>query len=232
MWQEAIGLARSYGRRDMPATYILLALIAVVFVLEGGITGGEQTSLVVQAGAQINGLVAQGQWWRIVTAIFIHWSWMHILLNGWSLYVMGEIVEPSLGSRRFVGIFLLGGIMGGLVSLVAYGPYEVLAGASGAIFGLLGATGVIALDARGPAKAYLLRWLGSILVINLVFDVMNSAQIGIWDHLGGFIGGALATYMIGGVGSSRHGTTRAYIGGAAFVILAAFCVAYSQRGLG
>lgn len=228
MWQEAVGLARPYGRRNMPITYGLLALIAAMFVLEGGLSsGGPSIARMVALGAQVNSHVLEGQWWRILTAIFLHFSWAHILLNGWSLYVMGELVEPALGSRRFLGVFLLSGVMGGLVSLAVYQPSDVLAGASGAIFGLLGATAVIAWNLRGPARGYLLRWVGSILLLNLAFDYFNPA-IGIWDHIGGLVGGVIATYMSSGTQPGRTGI-RAYIGGAAYVILAAFLIAYAQR---
>lgn len=220
-------MARPYGRRSLPVTYGLLGAIAVMFVWEGGLTGAPSISRMVALGAQVNGLVLQGQWWRIVAAMFLHFSWTHILLNGWSLYVMGEIVEPALGPQRFLGVYMLGGVMGGLVSLALYSPYEILAGASGAIFGLFGATAAIAWTARGPARAYLLRWVVGILVINLVFDLMNPS-IGIWDHFGGLVGGILGTFMLGGVVSPRS-PARAYLSGAAYAVLAAFLVSYAQR---
>jgi len=202
--------------RDLPATYGLLAVLAVMYVLEGGLGGSPALMRMVNLGAQVNVLVLQGQWWRIVTAIFLHLNWLHILLNGWSLFVMGELVEPAFGWRRFLVLFLLGGVMGGLLSLVAYPPYSVLVGASGAIFGLLGATGVIALEAQGPLRGYLLRWLGSILVLNLAFDFMYPG-IGVWDHVGGLVGGFLAAYMLGGVRRVRG--LRARIAGGAYVVL-------------
>jgi len=190
-----------------------------MYVLEGGIgagfTGSPALMRMVDLGAQVNVLVLQGEWWRVVTAIFLHLNWLHIVLNGWSLFVMGELVEPAFGWRRFLGLFLLGGVMGGLLSLVAYPPYSVLVGASGAIFGLLGATGVIALEAQGPLRRYLLRWLGSILVLNLAFDFLYPG-IGVWDHVGGLVGGFLAAYMLGGV--RRQVNWRARLAGVAYVV--------------
>lgn len=202
--------------RRLPATYALLAVLAVMYVLEGGLGGSPGLMRMVDLGAQVNVLVVHGEWWRIVTAIFLHLNWLHILLNGWSLFVMGELVEPAYGSLRFVLLFLLGGVMGGLLSLVAYPPYSVLVGASGAIFGLLGATGVIALEAQGPARSYLLRWLGSILVLNLAFDFMYPG-IGVWDHVGGLIGGFLAATMLGGV--RRTQGLRARVAGLGYVLI-------------
>ncbi len=209
-------MRRSY--RDLPATYALLVILAVMYVLEGGLGGSPQLMRMVNLGAQVNVLVLEGQWWRILTAIFLHLNWLHILLNGWSLFVMGELVEPAFGPKRFLALFLLGGLLGGLLSLVAYPPDSVLVGASGAIFGLLGATVVIALEAQGPVRSYLLRWLGSILVLNLAFDFMYPG-IGVWDHVGGLVGGFLAAYMLGGVRRLR--SWRSGAAGVAYVVLCA-----------
>jgi rhomboid protease GluP len=214
---------RSY--RDLPATYAILLILAIMYVLEGGLGGSPQLMRMVDLGAQVNVLVLQGQWWRIFTAIFLHLNWLHILVNGYSLFVMGELVEPAFGSRRFVVVFLLGGIMGGLLALVTYPPYTVLVGASGAIFGLLGATGVIALEAQGPMRGYLLRWLGSILVLNLAFDFMYPG-IGVWDHVGGLVGGFLAATMIGGV--RRLQGLRAKVAGIAYVLICAGLAGYAS----
>ena len=209
----------------MPATYVLLVVLVVMYVLEGGLGGSPDLIRMVYLGAQVNVLVLQGQWWRIVTAIFLHLNYLHIILNGWSLFIMGELVEPAYGSFRFVVLFLLGGVMGGLLSLVAYPPDAVLVGASGAIFGLLGATGVIALEAQGPMRGYLLRWLGSILVLNLAFDFMYPG-IGVWDHVGGLVGGFLAATMIGGV--RRLQGLRAKVAGIAYVLICAGLAGYAS----
>ena len=209
----------------MPATYVLLVVLVVMYVLEGGLGGSPGLIRMVYLGAQVNVLVLQGQWWRIVTAIFLHLNYLHIILNGWSLFIMGELVEPAYGSFRFVVLFLLGGVMGGLLSLVAYPPDAVLVGASGAIFGLLGATGVIALEAQGPMRGYLLRWLGSILVLNLAFDFMYPG-IGVWDHVGGLVGGFLAATMIGGV--RRLQGLRAKVAGIAYVLICAGLAGYAS----
>ena len=214
---------RSY--RDLPATYAILLILAIMYVLEGGLGGSPQLMRMVDLGAQVNVLVLQGQWWRIFTAIFLHLNWLHILVNGYSLFVMGELVEPAFGSRRFVVVFLLGGIMGGLLALVTYPPYTVLVGASGAIFGLLGATGVIALEAQGPVRSYLLRWLGSILVLNLALDFMYPG-IGVWDHVGGLIGGFLAAYMLGGVHRLSGWPSRA--AGVAYVVVCVGLIAFAH----
>lgn len=215
------------GNRNMPATYGLLALLAVIFLYEGGIAGNPSLTRLVSLGAQVNGYVLlDGQWWRIFTAMFLHFSWIHILFNGWSLYVMGQLVEPVLGTRNYLFVYVLGGVMGGLLSLALYPLNVVMVGASGAIFGLLGATAVIALHSSSGARGYLLRWLVSILVLNLGLDFMQPG-IGVWDHVGGLIGGFLATYIV--YGSARGRVVLTYASGAAYVVLAAFLITYAQR---
>ena len=215
------------GIRDLPATWGLLAVIAVMFVLEGGLGSGLGSAplmRMVHLGAQVNGFVLKGQWWRIVTAMFLHFNYLHVALNGYSLFVMGELVEPALGTRRFLVVYLLGGVLGGLVSLVAYPLGEVLVGASGAIFGLLGATAVIAFSAEGPARRYLLRWLASILVLNLAFDVLDPS-IALWDHVGGLVGGFLAAYMLGGVRRTAGEGSR--LAAAAYIVVGVGLIAFA-----
>lgn len=185
--------------RRAPVTVGLLCVIFLVWVLEGGLlAGGGNVSIsrAVVLGAQVTPYVLGGQWWRVVTAIFIHWSWIHILANGWSLYVMGSLIEPVWGPWRFLVIFFLGGILGGLVSLVILPVTAVSAGASGAIFGLLGAAVVLALYAQPGGRRSLLTWIIMIVVINLGYDITNPS-IDIWAHVGGFVGGALSAVAVG-----------------------------------
>ncbi|MDA8345912.1 MAG: rhomboid family intramembrane serine protease [Thermaerobacter sp.] len=216
--------------RNMPATYGLLVLLALIFLYEGGLAGQPSLTRLVQLGAQVNGYVLlDGQWWRIFTAMFLHFGWIHILLNGWSLYVMGQLVEPALGTRNYLFVYVLAGILGGLLSLALYPLNVVMVGASGAIFGLLGATAVIALHSGGQTRSYLMRWLVSILVLNLGFDFLQPG-IGVWDHVGGLVGGFLAAYVV--YGAARGRTTITYAAGAAYVVLAAFLITYAQRLVG
>ncbi len=185
--------------RRHPVTLSLLAAIAIVWVVEGGLTVGGGTISIqtaVNLGAQYTPLVVAGQPWRLFTAMFIHWSWLHILLNGWSLYIVGTVVEPVYGSWRTLGIYLLGGLLGGVATLALMPPNVVSAGASGAIFALLGAVLVVAIAARRRIGPSLLWWAVGIVGINLLFDLYNP-QIAIWDHLGGFVGGILATLVFG-----------------------------------
>lgn len=183
-----------------PATVVLLVLIAIMWVAEGGLTVGAGTVSIPRAlelGAQYTPAIVQdGQWWRLLTAMFIHWTWLHIIFNAWSLWILGSIVEPFEESYRFLIIYLVAGLFGGLVTLVFMPANTLSAGASGAIFGLLGAVVVISLTLRGPMTRGLFGWAVLILVVNLVIDV-STPGIAIWDHIGGFVGGMLATLAVG-----------------------------------
>lgn len=183
-----------------PATVALLVLIAIMWVAEGGLTVGMGTVSINRAlalGAQYTpDIVQNGQWWRLLAAMFIHWSWLHIIFNAWSLWILGSIVEPFEESYRFLIIYIVAGLFGGLVTLVFMPANTLSAGASGAIFGLLGAVVVISIMLRGPMTRGLFGWAMLILVINLVIDV-STPGIAIWDHIGGFVGGMLATLAVG-----------------------------------
>lgn len=186
--------------RRHPVTWLLLLAIAAMWVVEGGLAiglgGTVPLSTAVALGAQVTPLVLAGQWWRLVSAMFIHWSWLHVGLNGFSLYIVGSVVEPVYGSWRTVGVYLLGGLVGGLAVLALMPPNVVSAGASGAIFALLGAVLVVAIVAIRRIGPSLLWWVLGIVGINLIFDV-SVPFIAIWDHVGGFIGGILATVALG-----------------------------------
>lgn len=197
---RAEGAGRAGGIRRQPVTWLLLLAIAAVWVVEGGLTigigGTIAPTTAIALGAQLTPLVLAGQWWRLVSAMFVHWSWLHVGLNGFSLYIVGSVVEPVYGGWRTLGVYFLGGVLGGLAVLALMPPNVVSAGASGAIFALLGAVLVVAIVAIRRIGPSLLWWVLGIVGINLVFDV-SVPFIAIWDHIGGFIGGILATVALG-----------------------------------
>jgi len=179
---------------------INVAVYVVVLILSATIGGGIGSLLspdqhvLVNAGAQYNVLVAQGQVWRIFTAMFLHFNLLHIGLNMLSLFLIGAVVEIFYGKWRYLLIYLLSGIAGGIVTYFVMPPETLAAGASGAIFGVFGALGVFYLANRQALGRYgagaitnWLFWLG----LNLVFGFTNSGSIGIWDHIGGLVAGMI-----------------------------------------
>ena len=145
----------------------------------------------VQTGLTlVPGYVAQGQWYRLVTSAFLHYGLMHIVFNMWALWVVGPQLEQWLGRLRFGVLYALSGIGGSVLVYLLASPCSATAGASGAIFGLFGATFVLfkRLQLR-------VRGIGILIAFNLVITFMPSA-VGLsaisWQgHLGGLIVGSL-----------------------------------------
>jgi membrane associated rhomboid family serine protease len=156
--------------------------------------GGRQrsaTPVVTYALIAINvAAVADGQLYRLVTAAFLHYGATHLLLNMWALYVVGPPLEICLGRLRFGALYALSGL-GGSVLVYLLAPLNTAtAGASGAIFGLFGATFVVA-----KRLTLDVRWVVAVIVINLVFTfvvpAVSSQQISWQAHVGGLVTGGL-----------------------------------------
>ncbi|MEV4921829.1 rhomboid family intramembrane serine protease [Streptomyces roseoverticillatus] len=132
--------------------------------------------------------VAEGQWYRLVTAMFLHQAPMHIAFNMLSLWWIGPPLEAALGRARYLALYLLSGLGGSALTFVVADPRQPSLGASGAIFGLLGATAVIMRRLN-----YDMRPVAALLVLNLIFTFTwhNIA----WEaHIGGLVVGAAVAY--------------------------------------
>ena len=174
---------RLYGGAQPVATISLIAINVVVFLLE---RGGDSSTYVFRHGALTGVGVANGEWWRVVTAAFLHANILHIAFNMYALWLLGKPLERYIGSARFLAIYTVSGISGSAGALLLTNAYVPTVGASGAIFGLMGA--LLVLERRGmPLVGPLL----PILAINLVFT-FGVAGISIGGHIGGLIGGILA----------------------------------------
>ncbi len=145
-------------------------------------------------GAKVNPLIAQGEIWRLFTATFLHADILHLLFNMYALGSLGYQIESYFGRGRFLAIYVLAGLWGSLASY-ATSP-EISVGASGAIFGLAGATAVYFLRYRenfGDAGRSTLRSMLVLIAFNLFFGFTNP-QIDNAGHIGGLLGGALVTF--------------------------------------
>jgi len=129
--------------------------------------------------------VDDGAWWQIVTSTFTHVEPLHIGFNMLALYFLGPMLENVLGRARFVALYLVSGIAGSAAVMVLSSPHGQTLGASGSIFGLMGALAVIALKVRGQVQS-ILGWI----LLNLVFT-FTVGGISWQGHVGGLIGGAL-----------------------------------------
>lgn len=134
-------------------------------------------------------LVADGQWWRMLTGAFLHYGLTHLAVNMFSLYILGRDLEQYLGSAKYAAIYFLSAIGGSVAVLFFAVPFASVAGASGAIFGLLGATAVALYQRKAN-----LRSLFAILAINLVISFLPGISLA--AHLGGFVVGAAAGAIV------------------------------------
>jgi membrane associated rhomboid family serine protease len=178
----------------MPATIGLIAINVFVFLIElaGGGTGSLSGGGTVIHDAGLRGPdVANGDWWRVISGGFLHAGFLHLLLNMYVLYIAGSILEPGIGTPRFLGIYFVSLIAGSLGALVV-DPNSLTVGASGAIFGLMAAVVVIA---RGRGVEQLASQFGLFIVLNLVLTFSISG-ISVGGHIGGLIGGTVAALLV------------------------------------
>jgi membrane associated rhomboid family serine protease len=189
---RGVGEASPFSRA--PATFILIALNVAVFAAEIGTGGGgfrvNGSSLVFEFGL-FGPLVTEGEPYRIVTSAFLHGSFFHIAGNMVLLYFLGRLLEPGIGTPRFVAIYLAS-LFAGSFGALLLAPNALAYGASGAVFGVLAATFVIA---RGRGIDALASTLGVIILLNLAFS-FGVPGISIGAHLGGLVGGFLCALLV------------------------------------
>jgi membrane associated rhomboid family serine protease len=191
--------------RVMPATIVLIAINVVVYLVEIAKGGGGLGEIGIQTIYNTGGLWGPAvhelhQWWRIVTSGFVHVSIFHIGFNMLLLYFMGRLLEPAIGWLRFTVLYFACLIAGSFVALW-FSPDTVSAGASGAIFGVLGATFIIA---RGRQMEQIASQIGFLIIFNLVFTFAESG-ISVGAHVGGLVAGVLCGLLIVAGEQGRYG---------------------------
>ncbi len=211
--------------RDVAAVprvaYALIAINVVAYLTEQGqlsVTGTGIHGSVIDEGVLFRAAISEGhQYWRLVTTAFLHENLLHIGFNMYLLYVLGMMLEPAIGSVRFAAIYgvaLLAGSFGALFAT----PAPTL-GASGAIFGLMGAAAV---ELRARGFSVMQSGIGGLIIINLILS-FTLANISVGAHVGGLVGGALAGLAIRT--ADRRGMP--WLGFAGCLLLGAIAVAGS-----
>ncbi|MGM9892280.1 rhomboid family intramembrane serine protease [Limosilactobacillus sp.] len=181
--------------KNNPVTVIIIAIQVIVYVMMTLAGGSENSVILLRFGALQAGLVHAGEWWRLITPVFVHIGFAHILINSITLYFIGMYVEQLFGHWRMVAIYFISALTGNLLS--AYWlPTGISAGASTAIFGLFGAFIMLGLSFRdNQAIRILSRQFLILVVLNIVTDLMVPG-IDLAGHIGGLFGGFLAAYMV------------------------------------
>jgi membrane associated rhomboid family serine protease len=193
----------SYEGTGALVTKVLVAINVGVYLLELGMggningTGNE----IYRKGVLAGPFVADGEWWRLFTSMFLHYGPLHLGLNMLALWWFGSAVEQVLGRGRYLLLYIVSGLAGSAGALIA-SPNSLTVGASGAIFGILGSAFVLERQ-----RTYVLGGgAGALIVLNIVFSLAVPG-ISIGGHLGGLAGGALGTLAL-----SRFGRGHAVYG--------------------
>jgi len=211
-------------RRDPQLTYVLIAINVIAFLAMASSGGGINSAggTVYQHGALYGPLVADGEWWRIVTSGFLHAGLLHIAFNMYFLYFLGTMLEPEIGRVRFGAIYVVS-LLGGSFGALLVSPNVATVGASGAVFGLMGAA-IVMMRARGID--FMQSGLGITLLLNLgiTFLIPGISKGG---HVGGLVAGVLVGLLLFEVADRRRMTMTPVLAicGALAVALAIGCVA-------
>ena len=187
-----------YMRNNKPIiTYILIFINIVMFVLMYMLgNGSENTNTLIDFGANYILLTKAGEYYRLITSGFLHIGVIHLLLNIYSLYIVGSQVEYFYGKVKYIIIYLFSLIMGSLFTVALSSANTVSAGASGAIFGLLGSILYFGIKYRGYIGNSLVNQIVPVVVLNLIIG-FTTPGIGNAAHIGGLIGGYLISMAVG-----------------------------------
>jgi membrane associated rhomboid family serine protease len=185
---------------DPWVTYALVAANVAIFLVTNRIGGGLSLG-----GGQLNSLgvkmaldgpdVANGDYWRLITSAFLHYGVLHIAFNMYALYLLGGVLERLIGSARFAALYFVSALAGSFGALLVT-PNALTAGASGAIFGIMGALFVLE---RQRGMNVFGGQIGALIVINLVIS-FSIPGISVGGHIGGLIGGTLSAFAMSGYG--------------------------------
>ncbi len=197
---------RTFKPKKIIITKVLMLLCCIVFgiavFLDGAKALGEVSNrTLLLIGSNYKPLLEDGQIWRLFTYMFAHVSLLHLLVNMYSLYILGTSVETFVGKWKFLTIYIISGITGGLLSAGVGGNF-ISAGASGAIFGLLGCLLYFGIFYRNYLGTALSSQIIPLIVLNLGIGFMFSG-IDNMCHIGGLVGGVLSTMAIGISGKSK-----------------------------
>lgn len=191
----SVSTSRSPAFRPI-ITQALLVITVAVYALQMLTQFTLGVDLPAMFGMKVNELIVQGQLYRLIAPMFLHASLLHIGFNMYALFVLGAGLERFYGRWRFLALYLISGFAGNVLSFLMSSAPSL--GASTAIFGLLGAQGVLLYHNReifGPAAKHMLMNVVVIALVNLVIGL--SPGIDNWGHLGGLVGGVLFSWFGG-----------------------------------
>ena len=185
-------LDKLFSKKTPYITYIIMGICFIMFLITGM---GNDTGGLIEYGANLDVLVKNGEYYRLLTSMFLHSGLLHLFFNMYALYIIGPQVESFFGKTKYLIIYLLSGISGSLLS-VAFNVNTVSVGASGAIFGLFGALLYFGYNYRGYLGNVIKSQILPVVIINLIFGFISTG-VDVAGHIGGLIGGIIVSSVLG-----------------------------------
>lgn len=191
------------ARSEPIATYVLIGLNVLAFIAGeatgGGLIQGAGGTIIADGALSNSSIAIGGEYWRLVTSGFLHAGLLHLAFNMYFLWFLGRLLEPAIGKVRFLAIYFTS-LLCGSFGVLLTAPAGVTVGASGAVFGLMGAA-VVTMRARGmdPFAGGLVALIAINLLITFVFP-----NISIGGHVGGLLGGIAAAFLLVDVGERQR----------------------------
>ena len=189
---KASKLDKIFSIKKPIITYAIIAICVIVFILMGGSTDGKT---LLSFGANLGLLVKRGEIYRLLTCAFVHIGIIHLVVNMYSLYVVGSQVENFYGKIKYLLIYLISAVCGSILS-IGFNDNVISAGASGAIFGLLGAILYFGVKYRTYLGQTIKSQVIPIILINLIIG-FTTPGIDNAAHIGGLLGGVLSAMALG-----------------------------------
>ncbi|WP_352235720.1 rhomboid family intramembrane serine protease [Lentzea sp. NBRC 102530] len=221
--RTSAGAVASGGRPIITQLMIAVNVLAyIATVVQSGSPMNNQRSSIFVETAMIPGLTAAGEWWRVVTSGFMHFGLIHLALNMAALFVVGPVIEQELGKLRYSAVYFLS-LLGGSASAFLFGSVcPTYAGASGAVFGLMGALLIVFKRQQRDISTIVV-----IVVLNLVSNLFTNASL--LGHLGGLvIGGLLTLAMVKAPRQNRNAYQIGAVVAAAVLLVGMFALRAAQ----
>ena len=195
---------KTFSPKKTIITNIIISLCVIMYIflgLKNGNFFSIKPSVLYEYGGNLKGAILNHEFYRLITCAFLHASIIHRLFNMYALFILGNELETYIGKVKFVIVYLISAICGSLLSSILSASNVVSVGASGAIFGLMGSLVYFGYHYRLYLNTVLKTQIFPLIILNLALGFMDSS-IDNWAHIGGLVGGYLATMLVGIEGKS------------------------------
>ena len=183
-----------FAKKKPVVTYVIIAINVILFILMSIFGGSTNAHTLLKFGANYDLLIRNGEYYRLITSAFLHIGLLHLLVNSYALYVIGPQIESFFGKTKYIIIYLVSAIFGNLLSMLF--TDGISAGASGAIFGLLGSMLYFGYHYRVYLEGVLKSQIIPLIVANLLIGFLGTG-IDNAAHIGGLVGGVLISMVVG-----------------------------------